>query len=117
VVVQAVYGYSTLKKNAVAFISNTATITLSANTQNLVENMAISGTGISTGTYVTAVDAVNVAISLSTSTVAAGGGTANTLTFTTRVYIEGDGVSSTAVPVLSGNNISKITNSVAYIKP
>jgi len=111
VVVQAGSGYSTVTKNAVAFVANTATITLSANTQNLVANMAISGTGISTGTYITAVDAVNVAISLSTSTVAAGGGTANTLTFTPRVYIAGDGVSATAVPVLSGNTISKITMS------
>jgi hypothetical protein len=111
VVVQAGSGYSTVTKNAVAFISNTAIITLSTNTQNLVANMAISGTGISTGTYITAVDAVNVAISLSTSTVGIGGGTANTLTFSSRVYISGDGVSATAVPVLSGNTISKITMS------
>ena len=98
-------GYSTITKTALSFIANASTITLSSNTQNIVVNMAVTGIGIASGTYITNVDSANVSVTLSTSTVLAGNGS---ISFLTRVDIEGDGVSARAIPVLSGNTVNTI---------
>jgi hypothetical protein len=52
-------GYTTQTKTACTFSSGATTITL-ANTTNLVANMAITGTGITTGTYITNIDIDNI---------------------------------------------------------
>jgi hypothetical protein len=71
-------------------------------------NMSISGTGIPTGTYISAIENSNGNISLSSSTTA-NGGDSNTLAqlaLTTRVYINGDGTGAIANTVLSNTNIN-----------
>jgi hypothetical protein len=71
-------------------------------------NMSISGTGIPTGTYISAIENSNGNISLSSSTTANGGGS-NTLTqlaLTTRVYINGDGTGAIANTILSNSHIN-----------
>ena len=102
-------GYTTQTKTACTFSSGATTITL-ANTTNLVANMAITGTGIATGTYITNIDIVNVAISLSLVTAANGGGSnvANTLTFSTRAYVSGTGTAAAATATISNNSVSRI---------
>lgn len=84
---------------------------------NISANMSLSGVGIAPGTYVTAVDTPNTKITISTPTVATGGGTAaaNQMSLTTRVYVEGDGTGVVATPTLSNTNVSKITVSTIGI--
>jgi hypothetical protein len=84
------------------------TILTVANTTNLAANMAISGTGISGGTFISTVDTVNSLITISTGATTTGGGANNLIATSTRIYIEGDGTSAIAVPVLTGNQISGI---------
>jgi hypothetical protein len=91
-----------------AFTTGCTTLYL-ANTNNLSANMAITGTGIATGTYITNVDIVNTTIGLSTATTSTGGGTGNNATVTSRVYIQGDGIGAIATSSLTGNTITKIT--------
>lgn len=102
-------GYTTETKTACTFLTGATTITLDS-TSNLVANMAVSGTGITTGSFITNIDTPNVAISLSLATSANGGGsnTANTLTFSTRVFIYGTGTAATANAILSNNSVSRI---------
>jgi len=68
-------------------------------------NMAISGTGIPSGSYITAIANANGLITLSSST-SGTGGNANNITISTRVYIDGDGVGAVANAVLSNTSIS-----------
>jgi hypothetical protein len=84
--------------------------TLNLPFENISANMSLSGVGIVPGTYVTAVDTQNTKITISTPTVAVGGGLApqNELSLTTRVYVEGDGTGVVATPILSNTNVSKI---------
>jgi hypothetical protein len=70
--------------------------------------MAISGTGIPTGTYISAIENSNGNVTISSSTTANGGGS-NTLTqlaLTTRVYINGDGTGAIANTILSSDDIN-----------
>jgi hypothetical protein len=93
------------------YAAGCTTLTL-ANTTNVAANMAITGTGILPGTYISSIDVPNNKISLSRSTTAAGGGgtTANQLSLTTRVYVDGDGTSVTATPVVNtAGFVTKIT--------
>jgi hypothetical protein len=93
------------------YTAGCTTLTL-ANTTNVAANMAITGTGILPGTYISSIDVPNNKISLSRSTTAAGGGgtTANQLSLTTRVYVDGDGTSVTATPVVNtAGFVTKIT--------
>jgi hypothetical protein len=101
--------YTTVTKTACTFVSGASTITLE-NTSNLAANMTVSGTGIASGTFIREIDLPSVTITLSAQAFANGGGSniANTLTFTTRVNIEGDGVSASAVPVIEGGKIKNI---------
>jgi hypothetical protein len=83
------------------------TILTLSNTNNIVANMSVTGTGIAGGTHVTTVDVVNTKITISTATTASGGGTGNLLNIRTRVYIDGDGDTAIAAAQLTGNAISK----------
>ena len=72
-------------------------------------NMAISGTGLATDTHITGVAIANGLITLSSAT-NAGGGAANNITISTRVYIEGDGVGAVADAVLANTVITANSN-------
>lgn len=103
VVMNTGFGYYENNVSAtLAFTSGCSTLTL-ANTTNVAANMSVTGTGITPGTYISSVDIPNNKITLSTSTTAAGGGgtTANQLSLSTRIYIDGDGTSIAATPVVN----------------
>jgi hypothetical protein len=109
------------------FVSGQTTLTL-ANTARVLAiynvtalanlaNMAISGTGIATGTFISSAANATGVLTLSTSTTSAGGNTSN-VSILTRVYIDGDGtgviasatLSNTTSGVSSANaNVAKIT--------
>ena len=91
-----------------------------ANVTNVTANMYVSGVGLAPQTYIVQRQIYPgngvSSIDLSTATIAAGGAntTANQLTLTTRVYVDGDGTSIVASPVVSAGdvanaNISKVT--------
>ena len=103
-------GYAHPTINASAFGTGVTTITL-ANTTNVAANMIVSGTGIASGTLVSSVNIITSTIVLNTATTANGGGTtANSLSFITRVYIQGDGAGLQASANLSSNGtVSKVT--------
>ena len=102
-------GYAHPTINATAFGANVTTITL-ANTTNVAANMIVTGTGITNGTFVSSVNPVTSTITINTATNANGGGTtANSLTFLSRIYIEGDGSGLEASANIVNRSISKIT--------
>ena len=101
-------GYAHPTINASAFGTGVTSIIL-ANTTNVAANMIVSGTGIASGTLVSSVDVINSTIVLNTATTANGGGTGNNVTFTTRVYIEGDGAGLQASASIVNKQISKVT--------
>ena len=103
-------GYAHPTINVSAFGTGVTTITL-ANTTNVAANMIVSGTGIASGTLVSSVDVITSTIVLNTATTANGGGTtANSLSFITRVFIQGDGASLQASANLSVDGaVSKVT--------
>jgi len=107
-------GYAHPTINASAFGTGVTTITL-ANTTNVVANMIATGTGIASGTLVSSVDVITSTIVLDTATTANGGGTGNNITFTTRVYIQGDGAGLQASANIVGSAISKVTVNVTGI--
>jgi len=81
-------------------------------------NMSVSGTGIPSGSYITATANATGVITLSSATTTSGGGNTGNLTISTRVYVDGDGtgvaasatLSNTTSGVSSANaNISKVT--------
>jgi len=91
-----------------------------ANVTNVAANMFVSGTGLAPQTYIIQSQVYPgngvSAIDLSIATIGSGGAntTANQLTLTTRVYVEGDGTSIVATPTVSvgdvaNANISKVT--------
>ena len=91
------------------FASGCTILTL-ANTSNVAANMSVTGTGIPGGVHIENIDTVNTKITLSSATTSSGGGTGNNLTITTRVFIDGDGTGTVALPTLNANNtIRKIT--------
>lgn len=109
IVTNAGTGYANPTISASAFGTGVTTITL-ANTTNVAANMIVSGTGIASGTLVSSVDVITSTIVLNTATTANGGGTGNNVTFTTRVYVQGDGSSLEASANLSsGGGVSKVT--------
>lgn len=101
-------GYYHSTVTVTAFGSSCTTLTL-ANTTNVAANMSVSGTGIFTGSYITAVDTPNNKITLSSATTANGGGSGNNITLTTRVYIDGDGTGAVASASVANGNVSAIT--------
>ncbi len=84
------------------FITGCTRLTL-ANTTNVAANMTVSGTGIAPGTFISSIDVPNNNIFLSTATSASGGGntTANQISLTTRVFIDGDGIGAVAAPTVN----------------
>jgi hypothetical protein len=68
--------------------------------------MTISGTGLATQTYISAVAVANGVITLSTDTVGIGGGTSNNISIITRIYVDGDGAGVLANAKLSNTNIN-----------
>jgi hypothetical protein len=107
-------GYVEPVISATAFNSGVTNIVL-ANTANLSANMTVTGTGIASGTYITAVNQNTSSITISTATAASGGGTGNNVTFSTRVYIEGDGTLAAATANVSNGAIARITVTVPGI--
>ena len=106
------YINSTIKVSAFAAACTILTVDSSVDVSNLIfANMAISGTGIIGGTYVTSVDPVLRKIGLVYATTASGGGTANAnnLTVSTRVFIQGDGEGALATANVVNTTINKIT--------
>lgn len=101
-------GYANPTINATAFVTGVSTITL-ANTSNVAANMTVTGTGIATDTLVSSVNTITNIVTLSTPTTANGGGTGNNVTFTTRIYVQGDGVGAEASANIVNSAISKIT--------
>ena len=79
------------------------TILTLANTTNVAANMAVTGIGITPATFISSIDVLLNRITLSTPTTAAGGGgtTANQLSLSTRIYVDGDGTSIAATPVVN----------------
>jgi hypothetical protein len=109
IVTNAGSGYYNSIVTVSAFATGCSILQL-ANTSNVSANMTVTGTGIYSGTYIASVDTLNSKITLSTPVTANGGGTANNITVSTRVYIYGDGTGTIATAALSsGNNVSNIT--------
>jgi hypothetical protein len=105
-------GYAEPTINATAFSIGVSTINL-ANTTNVAANMSVSGTGIASGTKVVTSNLQSSIITISTPTIANGGGTlANALSFSTTVTISGDGVGAVASANIANGAISKITINV-----
>jgi len=108
IVTNAGSGYANPVINATAFGTGVTTISL-ANTTNVAANMTVSGTGIAASTLVSSIDVINNRITISTPTTSNGGGTGNNVTFTTRIYIQGDGVGLIASANIANSSIAKIT--------
>lgn len=105
-------GYFHTNANVSSFNTSCSVLTVEASVDmaNLIlTNMGVTGNGIAGNTYITAVDLVNRKINLSYSTSSSGGGTSNTLSFKTRVIVDGDGTGAVATANLSGNSIGTIT--------
>lgn len=111
VVTTAGSGYFNTNANVSSFNTSCSVLTVEASVDmpNLITtNMSVTGNGITGNTYITAVDLVNRRINLSFSTASSGGGTSNTLSFKTRVVVDGDGSGAVATANLSGNSIGSI---------
>ena len=91
-------------------LSNTTIVREIFNITSLANlaNMAISGTGLVAGTYITAISDANGYITISTATSTSGGGanTLNQISVSTRVYIDGDGTGAIANAILSNTSIN-----------
>jgi hypothetical protein len=108
------YVHSTLVLNS---FEEGQTVLTVPTTENIAVNMLITGTGISVGTFITAVSVELNRITISSPTTSAGGGISNPVSFKTRVVIEGDGTGTTTDVRLIGDQIEKIdvtTTGVGY---
>jgi hypothetical protein len=76
-----------------------------ANTTNVAANMFVSGTGIAPKTFISTVDTPNNNITLSLATTGSGGGntTANQISITTRIFVDGNGSGAVASPTINSN--------------
>jgi hypothetical protein len=102
-------GYYDTSVGVIAFVTGCTVLTV-ANTANIAANMAISGTGIATGTIITTLDSPNSKITLSSAATANGGGALNNVSISTRVYFDGDGtIAAAGSATLANGQISKIT--------
>lgn len=77
-------------------------------TNNVKVNMALSGTGLLLGTYISDIYVGNNTILLSDNTIAGGGGSGNTINVFTRVVVDGDGSGVLTDVKLNGTAIRKI---------
>lgn len=91
-------------------LSNTTTVREIFSISSLANlaNMAISGTGLVSGTHITSINDSNGYITLSSATSTGGGGAnaLNQISISTRVYIEGDGKGAIANAILSNTSIT-----------
>jgi len=101
-------GYANPTTTATAFGTGVTTLALGS-TNNVAANMSVSGTGIAVGTLVSTVNTILNIITISSATTANGGGTGNNYTFSTRVYIPGDGSGAVATANIVNSSISKVT--------
>jgi hypothetical protein len=103
-------GYFDANVTVSSFTSGTSTLTSVSNMSNVNVNMSVVGTGISPGTYITAVNQFANTITLSVVTTSTGGGLANNIAIVTRAEVDGDGNGDTitSVRIISGQ-IDKIT--------
>jgi hypothetical protein len=90
-----------------AFNSGCTILQLS-NTINIVQNMAVTGTGIVGGSYIQSIDTLNSRITITNPTALSGGGLNNQLTISTRVEVVGDGTGAIAEAQVTNTAISKI---------
>ena len=105
-------GYRNSNVQVSAFNTSCSVLTVSGTVDipnTIFTNMSVSGNGIITGTYVTAVDPINRKVNLSISTNSSGGDTGNLISISTRVVIQGDGTSAFGSATLSNTSIEKIT--------
>ncbi len=115
VVINRGTGYSHTTLNVATFSSDANTITIidpiNLPTSNIKINMEVFGTGILSGTYITAISNSTNILTLSENTIGNGGGTSlnNRITIRTRVVIDGDGTQTTSNVSLSNNTVEKIT--------
>lgn len=108
IVTNAGTNYFNSNLSATAFAASRTTIQLGA-IANVTTNMSISGTGIAPLTHITAISNVTNTVTLSTATVAAGGGVGNTYFIGTRVLLTGDGTGATATATVANGSIVKIS--------
>jgi len=108
VITTAGSGYFDTSIGVTAFNTGCTILTV-ANTSNIAANMSVSGTGISTGTIISTLDASNNKITISTASTANGGGPGSNLSIATRIYFDGDGTGAAGSATLSNGSISKIT--------
>ena len=101
-------GYTHSEISVLPFVSGTNTITV-GNTNNIVANMSVSGTGIPGSTYITNVDTLNLKITISSNATANGGGSGNTVSVTTRIKLDGDGEAAIPVANVSNGGLTDIT--------
>jgi hypothetical protein len=101
-------GYVHSSISVSTFLTGCTVLTI-ANTTNLSANMALSGTGIAGGTFISSIDPINLTITLSNATSSNGGGSGNTVSVTTRVFIDGDGTGAVGTVDLQNTSIRKIT--------
>lgn len=101
-------GYYDRNLNAASYSTGVTSITLNEDpTNNIAVNMSVSGNGIPTGTYITAINFPARIITLSLPTSNTGSGS---LSFKTRVYIDGDGNSDyVATANIINTNVSSVS--------
>lgn len=100
--------YNSAIVNSYSYISDTNIISLET-LQGVANNMLVYGTGIPSNTVVYSINVSSLSITLSKNTTSSGGGSGNTLIFSPRVVVAGDGSGATAsLTINSTNNINKI---------
>ena len=112
VIIDGGQGYLTTNANVSSFNTACSVLTVDASVDiaNLIlPNMAVSGNGITANTSIVTVNPINRRINLSFGTSSSGGGTANTLTFGTRVVVSGDGTGAVAIANVSNGSVQNIT--------
>jgi hypothetical protein len=106
-------GYTDTTVNVQSFAISSDSIIISddidLSSSNIKLNMSVSGQGIIDGTYITGLTTETKTVTLSNPTISAGGGTfANSITFSTRIVIEGDGSGTLTDYIYANTQISKI---------
>ncbi len=113
-VLQQGSGYVHTSINVAPFSANTTILSviddLFVANSNIKVNMSITGDGLLSGTYITDLYPSNNRILISEPAVSSGGGTSNTLSVTTRIFIDGDGFGTISTARLDESNgaITKI---------
>jgi len=106
------FGYYENNVSVIPVFTSGCTILRLANTTNVAANMFVSGTGIAPKTFISTVDTPNNNISLSLATTGSGGGntTANQISITTRIFVDGNGSGAVASSTINSNGyLTKVT--------